>query len=138
MSITPNTDQFMEYVNSDLEGEVVMLNLLKFKEKADGEDGSGQEAYGRYGDAVTKMVEAQGGTIQWLGQARHVFIGDSEANDWDVAALVMYPSRQAFIEMVSTPEYTDAHTHRENGLERTIIIACKPAAGFETLPAPGA
>ena len=28
------------------------------------------------------------------------------------------------IEMVSTPEYEQAHEHRESGLERTVLIAC--------------
>ena len=127
MSITPNAEQFLEYVNSDLDGEVVMVNLLKFKKAAGSGDGSGADAYNRYGDAVRKMVEEQGGTILWVGHPRHVFIGDPEANDWDAVALVSYPSRQAFLDMVSTPAYTDAHTHREDGLERTVIIACAPA-----------
>ncbi len=34
MAITPNADQIDEYVQSDLGGEVVMLNLLKFKTTA--------------------------------------------------------------------------------------------------------
>ena len=28
------------------------------------------------------------------------------------------------LEMVSTPEYEQAHEHRESGLERTVLIAC--------------
>jgi hypothetical protein len=28
--------------------------------------------------------------------------------------------------MVSTPEYDQAHEHREAGLERTIVVACSP------------
>ncbi len=132
MSITPNADQFTEYAQSDLEGEVVMLNLLKYGETGANENETGQEAYGRYGDAVVKMIEAQGGTIIWGGQPKHVFIGDVDANDLDAAVLVMYPSRQAFIEMVSSPEYGQAHTHREGGLEDTVVIACAPMPGFET------
>jgi uncharacterized protein (DUF1330 family) len=57
-----------------------------------------------------------------------VFIGDAADNDWDAVALISYPSRQAFIDMVSTPGYSEAHTHREDGLEDTVIIACKPMA----------
>jgi len=128
MSITPNPDQFLDYVNSDLDGEVVMVNLLKFKPAAESGDGSGADAYGRYGDAVVKMIEDQGGTVKWLGQARHVFIGDPQADDWDAVALISYPNRQAFLDMVSTPAYNEAHTHREDGLERTVVIACAPAA----------
>lgn len=126
MSITPNADQFLEYVNSDLDGEVVMVNLLKFKTAGASKEESGSDAYERYGDAVIKMVEAQGGKLLWLGQARHVFIGDADANNWDSIALVSYPSRQAFIDMVSTPAYSEAHTHREDGLEDTVVIACAP------------
>lgn len=126
MSITPNAEQFLEYAQSDLDGEVVMVNLLKFKASTDAGDTSGADAYRRYGDAVVKMIEQQGGTLLWLGRARHVFVGDAADNDWDSIALVSYPSRQAFIDMVSAPSYTEAHTHREDGLERTVVIACEP------------
>lgn len=126
MAIRPNPDQLTAYMQSDNAGEVVMLNLLKFKAKAEGGDGSGRDAYGRYGDTVKKMIEARGGTLLWQGRADHVFIGDLDANDWDAVALVSYPSRQSFVEMVSTPEYEQAHEHREAGLAHTVVIACTP------------
>ena len=126
MAIRPNTEQLVEYAEHGRDGEVVMLNLLKFKERADDGEGSGAEAYSRYSDAVIEMVEARGGRIVWLGRAEHVFIGDVDANDWDAVALVSYPSRGAFLEMVSTPEYDDIHRHREGGLERTVVIGCEP------------
>lgn len=126
MSITPNAEQFTDYVQSDLEGEVVMLNLLAFKERAADGSGSGRGAYARYGDDVGRMIEARGGKVIFMGEARHVFVGDPEANEWDVVVLVSYPSRQAFIEMVSTPEYAATHTHREAGVERTVVVACEP------------
>ena len=34
--------------------------------------------------------------------------------------------RQAFIDMVSQPDYQKAHTHREAGLERTVLLATTP------------
>jgi len=40
--------------------------------------------------------------------------------------LVEYPSRKAFMEMVSSPEYLQAHADREAGLERTVVVACSP------------
>jgi uncharacterized protein (DUF1330 family) len=126
MTIRPNKEQFADYLSSDNGGEVVMLNLLKFKARADGEEGSGRDAYNRYGDAVMKMVESRGGTLLWQGRADHVFIGDVGANNWDAVALVSYPSRESFIEMVSTPEYEDAHEHRAAGLDDTVVIACAP------------
>jgi len=124
-TIVPNLAQFQQLAANPDTGPVVMLNLLKFKPRADGEEGSGAEAYSRYGDAVVKMVEAQGGRILWTGRADQILIGDP-AEDWDVVALVWYPSRKAFIEMVSKKEYQEAHVHRERGLERTLLVACSP------------
>ena len=132
MSIRPNAEQFVEYARSDLDGEVVMLNLLKFKTSGREESESGRDAYNRYGDAVVKMVEDRGGRLLWGGSARHVFIGDVDANDWDAVMLVSYPSRQAFLDMVSTPEYEAAHEHRSDGLADTVIIACAPYPRFRS------
>jgi uncharacterized protein (DUF1330 family) len=126
-AIRPNKAQFLELMEAPDEGPVTMLNLLKFKPAADGGgDGDGESGaseYAKYGDAAVQMVEARGGKVLWMGRADQILIGDVE-EDWDSVALVQYPSRKAFIEMVSTPEYEQAHEHRESGLERTVLIAC--------------
>jgi uncharacterized protein (DUF1330 family) len=133
MPIVPNLDQFNAFANSDHEGETVMLNLLRFKKSADdGEGGSGEEAYNRYGDTAIKMVEAQGGRLLWLGKPLHVLIGDEQDDAWDAVALVSYPDRQAFLDMVSQPKYQDAHKHREGGLADTVLLAMAPSAAFRT------
>ena len=119
-AITPNLDQFQALAAAPDEGPVVMLNLLKFKE-------GGADTYLRYGDAAIGMVEERGGRVLWSGRAEQVLIGDPAA-DWDVVVLVEYPSRAAFVEMVSSPEYLQAHADREAGLERTVVLACSPGA----------
>jgi uncharacterized protein (DUF1330 family) len=124
-AIRPNKDQFLELMSAPDEGPVVMLNLLKFKEKSDDGSSTGAASYGKYGDAVVQMVEARGGKVLWLGKADQILIGDP-AQDWDSVALVQYPSRKAFIEMSTSKEYESAHEHREAGLERTVLIACTP------------
>jgi uncharacterized protein (DUF1330 family) len=126
-AIRPNKDQFRALANAPDEGPVVMLNLLKFKDVASDGASTGAAEYGKYGDAAVEMVEARGGKVLWMGRAEQVLIGD-ETDDWDSVALVQYPSRKAFIEMVTTPEYEQAHEHRESGLERTVLIACAPRA----------
>jgi hypothetical protein len=35
--------------------------------------------------------------------------------------------------MVSKPEYSEIHAHREGGLADTIVIACAPAVGFGSI-----
>ena len=129
MAITPNHDQFVQLA-ADAEtktGEVVMLNLLKYKASAeDGAGGSGEAAYGRYAEQAVRMVEEQGGSVLWLGRPDQVLIGDTQADEWDAVALVRYPSRKHFLDMVSQPRYQEAHTHREGGLERTVLLAMTP------------
>ncbi len=129
-AIRPNFEQFRQLAQSPEKGTVVMLNLLKFKARASGVgDGSGAEAYKRYGDAAFNMIEEQGGRLIWAGRGDQMLIGDPH-QDWDQVVLVEYPSRQAFIEMVSRKHYQQAHEHREAGLERTIVVACTPMQNF--------
>lgn len=125
-AIRPNPKQFQELAQSAEKVPVVMLNLLKFKRRAD-DGGSGAAAYKRYGDAAVRMIEETGGRVLWQGRADQVLIGD-ETQDWDSVVLVEYPSRQAFLEMVARPDYLKSHEHRESGLERTVVLACTPTA----------
>jgi uncharacterized protein (DUF1330 family) len=136
MAITPTREQFTEFAHGTREGEVVMINLLHFaRPDADTDadagadttkESSGSGAYREYSDQVVKMVESRGGKVIWTGRPENVLIGDSEADDWDLVALVSYPSRAAFIDMVTSPKYEEAHSHRERGLDRTVLLACEP------------
>jgi uncharacterized protein (DUF1330 family) len=132
MAITPTPEQFSAFAHGRPEGEVVMINLLHFSEAdeegaGDGDGASsGRGAYRRYSDEVVRMVEARGGRVVWMGRPEHVVIGDTEGDGWDLAVLVSYPSRSAFIDMVTSPSYKEAHNHRERGLDRTVLLACQP------------
>ena len=72
------------------------------------------------------MVEARGGKVIWTGRPEQVLIGDTDGDAWDMVALVSYPSRAAFIDMVTSPSYGEAHADRERGLDRTVLLACEP------------
>jgi len=133
MAITPTREQFTAFAQGDRDGEVVMINLLHFAPSEDGAaatpgpgTSAGASAYREYSDQVVKMVEARGGRVIWTGRPEHVLIGDTEKDAWDLVALVSYPSRSAFIEMVTSPAYESAHEHRERGLDRTVLLACEP------------
>ncbi len=125
MAITPTKEQFSAFAHDTREGEIVMINLLHFSEPDSGPETTGKTAYRDYSDDVVKMVEARGGRVLWTGQPEHVLIGDTEKDGWDLVVLVSYPSREAFIDMVSSPKYQESHTHRERGLDRTVLLACK-------------
>jgi uncharacterized protein (DUF1330 family) len=115
------------------DGPVQMLNLLKFRERAeypadyDGDedtDVSGEEAYGRYGAIALQHVAKRGGRLVLLSQADEEVIG--ALGDWDQVAIVEYPNRAAFLDMGQDPDYLAGTVHRTSGLERTAIIATTP------------
>jgi uncharacterized protein (DUF1330 family) len=125
MPIGPTKEQIQTLVESRLETPVVMLNLLKFAERAGGDgDGteSGRDSYARYGERVRSMLEQTGARVLWQGRADSVVIG-GDTDDWDAVILVEYPSRQAFLEMTSSPQYREVSKDRSAGLADSRLIA---------------
>jgi uncharacterized protein (DUF1330 family) len=91
------------------EGPVTMLNLLAFKP-----DG-GRERYLEYGAAVLPLLERAGGRVVLQGDAAPAVIG---GDSWDLVLLVEYPTRRAFVEMISSPEYQAIAHLRTEALAR--------------------
>jgi uncharacterized protein (DUF1330 family) len=104
---------------------VVMLNLLRFKP-----DG-GQERYMEYGAAVAPSLEKVGGRIVWAGEPATPLLGEQ---GWDMVALVEYPSRQAFLDMIGSPEYQEIGHLRTEALE---LGELHPMDAAEELPGDG-
>jgi uncharacterized protein (DUF1330 family) len=131
-AVNPTPDQIRAMAEQGPDGAIVMVNLLKYREKADyaadraeaKENLSGLDAYRRYGAVALKCVGEAGGGIVWGGQQALVFIGGSE-QEWDEVICVRYPSRQAFLGMVARPDYLAATYHRDAGLARTALLCCK-------------
>jgi len=136
-SIDPTAEQLRAFLESgEDDTPIVMINLLRYRAQAaypegfDAEPCSGREAYQRYGAVATQRVASVGGRLIWLGSAQHTVIGP-EAERWDDAVLVEYPSRKAFLTMVSQPEYQATVPHRSAALEDSRLIATHTLAdGF--------
>jgi len=108
------------------EGPVTMLNLVKYREHSLDGNGTGREAYARYTDVAEGLVEERGGVIFWAGVIEHPALDEGGSDvAWDWGLLVVYPSRAAFVDMVTNPEYLAANVHRQNGCEKHIILASK-------------
>ena len=130
-SVYPTADGIQALSRDTSPTKIAMLNLLKFREKAiykDGrsEDISGREAYMRYANAMTKIVEREGGRILFTGRIAGLVIGAVEKM-WDVAAIMEYPSRAAFQRIVTLPEVQEIGVHREAGLEGQLLIMTESA-----------
>lgn len=107
---------------------VVMLNLLRFRERANYPEDkrqparSGREAYGVYGVEIHPHLKRAGGKIVWQAVAKHAFIAPPD-EDWDEVLLVEYPSKEAFLAMITSPEYQAITFHRTAALEDARLIA---------------
>ena len=107
---------------------VVMVNLMRFRERSLDGDGSGWDAYLRYSALTVPMIKARGGTLLWTGDARAVALGREHGNQWDYLALVYYPDVAAFTDMMTSQDYeTRCDPHRTNGCAEHVIIATKEA-----------
>jgi uncharacterized protein (DUF1330 family) len=103
---------------------VVMVNLMRFRERSLDGDGSGWDAYLRYSALTVPMIKARGGTLLWTGNAKAVVLGAQDGNKWDYVALVYYPSVAAFIGMMTSADYENlSDPHRRNGCAEHVIIA---------------
>ncbi|HSW12772.1 MAG TPA: DUF1330 domain-containing protein, partial [Solimonas sp.] len=83
-----------------------------------------REAYGRYAVLAEKRVRAVGGEPVFMAEAIGRFIGP-EDESWDEVLLVRYPSMQAFLQMVSNPEYRAETVHRTAALEDSRLVVMR-------------
>jgi uncharacterized protein (DUF1330 family) len=125
-AVYPAADGIQALSRDSSPEKIAMLNLLKFRDKAVYKDGrvadiSGREAYMRYAEAMTRIVEREGGRILFTGRIAGLVIGAVEGM-WDVAAIMEYPSRAAFQRIVTLPEVAEIGVHREAGLEGQLLI----------------
>ena len=133
--VTPDMQVAMDFFSQEEDGPFVMLNLLKFKNKADYEDGSdtessGRDAYQRYGQVAAQCIQKVGGRMIFTGAVTDLLLGEIEEN-WDMVALVEYPSLAAFREMTSLPEFVAASKHRSSGLAGQLNIKIKQTGPIE-------
>src|SRR5712675_680445 len=117
---------------------VVMVNLMRFRERSLDGDGSGWDAYLRYSALTVPMIKARGGTLLWTGDAKAVALGEPGGNQWDYLALVHYPDVAAFIDMMTSDDYERlCDPHRRNGCEAHVIICTAEAySKFRIAPHP--
>lgn len=128
--IDPTPAQFEALAGSDDESPIVMVNLIRFKDRATGidEGKTGAEAYGIYGQNIAPYLAEAGGEVLIATTSVDSIIGPEEP-EWDMVILVRYPSRKAFLGMISNPGYLKEHEHRVAGVEEARLILSAQAFG---------
>lgn len=129
--IDPERDQFDAFKALPRDAPIVMLNLVRFRDRAaypdDAGSGavSGAQAYARYSRESGPVFARVGGRILWSGVPQLVLIGPADER-WDTAFLAHYPTATAFMEMVTDPDYRRAVVHRQAAVETSRLIRMAP------------
>jgi uncharacterized protein (DUF1330 family) len=107
---------------------IVMVNLLRYRETAvyptgtAAEPMTGRAAYERYSQLVFRHLTKIGGRPIWRADVRAGLIAP-EGEQWDEIILVEYPSRRAFEQMITSPEYQADAVHRTAALADSRLFA---------------
>ncbi|MGB1288269.1 MAG: DUF1330 domain-containing protein [Aggregatilineales bacterium] len=118
------------FFSRGIQGEIIMLNLLRFREIADygdfpkiapAEAISGRRAYHLYMKHTQPFLDASGGSMMLLAETGNYLIGRQD-EVWDVAMLVRQASAQAFITFASDPAYLAGIGHRTAALEDSRLL----------------
>ncbi len=125
-AVMPNETQLKEFNDQAEDQPIFMVNLLKFKQKAEYPDKretnlTGEEAYAIYGQEVKEHLAKVGGKPIFGGNVERLMLGEVE-DLWDKIAIAMYPSRKAMLEMIMDADYIKSAQHRVAGLEGQLNI----------------
>ena len=95
-AVMPNESQMEGFNDQEEDKPIFMVNLLKFKEKAEYPDKretdlTGKEAYAIYGKEVVGHLEKVGGKPIFGANVERLMLGEVE-DLWDQVAVAMYPS----------------------------------------------
>lgn len=111
-------------------GKVVMLNMLRFKLRADYKglediqpqrEISGEEAYRLYMKHTLPHLAQAGSRILFQGSSKHFLIGP-EQEEWDALLLVEHESVLKFMEFARNEDYLKHAGHRTAALEDSRLL----------------
>lgn len=124
--VYPTPEQLAPLLQDGTPGPIAMVNLLKFRDRANYQDGrpndvSGREAYMRYVAEMGPIVEKAGGRFLFSGDVKQLVIGEVDEL-WDAVGIAEYPSRAAFHAIATSAEVLAIGVHREAGLAGQLLI----------------
>ncbi|RFB76412.1 DUF1330 domain-containing protein [Methylovirgula sp. 4M-Z18] len=126
----PSQESGRAFLARDIAGDVVMLNLLRFRPLADysahpelepPKPISGAEAYDLYVAHTLPFLRESGGDILFYGEAGQFLIGPTEER-WDRAMLVRQTCVDAFMRFSTHALYLAGLGHRTAALEDSRLL----------------
>ncbi len=130
-----------EFVQRQMKGNVIMLNLLKFREVADysnlesikpAHEISGEEAYNEYMKHAFPHLKAAGSEILFYGKCSSFLIGLTDET-WDAVLLVKHESVSKFLEFARDEGYLKVAVHRTAALEDSRLLPVSEESPEDTI-----
>lgn len=128
--LDPTQESGRALIMRRIQGPVVMLNLLRFREVADyaadpelapATPISGAAAFQRYIDHTLPYLHETGGELVFLGTGGPYLIGP-ESGRWDLVMLVRQASVESFMAFAAHPAYLAGLGHRTAALEDSRLL----------------
>ncbi len=128
--LTPTQEAGRNFVMRRIQGSVIMLNLLRFREIADYSTSpelkpskpiSGKQAYQLYIDHTLPFLKKSGGEVLFMGEGGEYLIGPTDER-WDAILLVKQKNVDSFLAFESNQEYLKGIGHRTAALEDSRLL----------------
>jgi len=128
--IDPTNENGAALFRRQISGEVVMLNLLRFRSVADytefpdlapTEEISGRDAYRKYIDHTLPFLQASGGSVVFAGTGGDFLIGPA-SKGWDMVLLIRQKSVDDFVAFATNQEYLKGIGHRVAAVRDSRIV----------------
>ena len=132
--LEPTQEAGMKLFMRGIQGEVVMLNLLRLRDVADYSDHpdlapaepiSGREAYQKYIEHTRPFLQETGGDLMFLGEGGDFLIGPPDER-WDLVMLVRQNSLADFMAFSQHEAYLAGIGHRTAALEDSRLLPIVP------------
>jgi len=128
--LMPTQEAGRDFVMRQIQGSVVMLNLIRFREIADysatpelgpAQPISGKRAYQQYIEHTLPFLTQSGGEILFMGEGGAFLIGPSD-EQWDAVLLIRQNSVNSFLAFESNQDYMKGIGHRTAALEDSRLL----------------
>ena len=128
--LMPTQEAGRNFVMRQIQGSIVMLNLLRFHEIADYSlipelmpktPISGKEAYQLYIEHTLPFLTNSGGEILFMGEGGDFLIGPTNER-WDAVLLIKQNSVNSFLAFESDKDYMKGIGHRTAALADSRLL----------------
>ncbi|MFJ8184599.1 DUF1330 domain-containing protein [Streptomyces sp. NPDC096105] len=118
MTVDPHKAVLQELGDQKPGEPFVMLNLLRFAP-------DGRTSYEEYSRRAAVFLRQHGGELLYAGDGDTPLVA-GQGQAWDAVLLVRYPSREAFVRMVTDPGYQEITRLRSRALTEAVLQPTTP------------